>query len=298
MKLFHKIFGLLIAVHTVLPLGCTWFTKAPMDVLYYPREDAAPQPNLFVFLRGIGGSHRSFEEEGLVTKVRAGQLPFDMVAPNSHFGYYANRTLIKRMKADVIDPARRQGRNNIWLVGFSMGGLGSLLYLREQPQDVQGVCLVAPYLGDGPVIAEIRAAGGVRAWSPGDYDPDKDYQRMLWHWIKDHVDGDRPVPIYLGFGESDRFAPANTLLAELLPPDHVMRIPGGHDYPTFKALWNGFLESRLYMPKGTFRGHDTLLKVPGENSGSKTGIQMETSGIGKKPGVNDQTWRKFPSFSR
>ena len=247
-KLFHKILGLVVALQALLPMGCTWLAKAPMDVLYYPLEHGSPQPNLFVLLRGIGGSHRSFEEEGLVKDVRDLRLPFDLAAPNSHFGYYAARNLLDRLKADVIDPARAEGRNNIWLVGFSMGGLGSLLYLREHPQDVQGVCLVAPFLGDGPVIAEIRAAGGVRAWSPGDYDPNQDYQRMLWHWIKDHVGNGASVPIYLGCGEADKFVPANVLLAELLPADRVVRIPGGHDYPTFKALWHRFLESRLYMP--------------------------------------------------
>ena len=38
------------------------------------------------------------------------------------------------------------------------------------------------------------------------------------------------------------------LLAELLPEDRVINIPGGHDYATFKALWDRFLESRVYLP--------------------------------------------------
>jgi predicted esterase len=248
MGLRERLIGLLVAVAALAPGGCSWFAKAPMDVLTYPAAETAPQPNLFVFMRGIGGSHRAFEEEGLVDDVRAMRLPFDMVAPNAHFGYYAGRTLLERLKADVIDPARAQGKNNIWLVGFSMGGLGSLLYLREHPQDVQGLCLVAPFLGDDPIIEEIRAAGGVRSWSPGAYDPDEDYQRMLWHWIKENVRGDAPVPIYLGCGTEDGHAAANALLAELLPEDHVVQIPGGHDYPTFKALWDRFLESRIYLP--------------------------------------------------
>jgi len=247
------ILGLVIIGCMVMVSGCAWmfslFAKTPMDVLYYPADpEGAPQRNLFVFMRGIGGSNSSFEEEGLVDDVRALNLPFDMAAPNAHLGYYTGRSLIVRLKADVIDPARRQGKDNIWLVGFSMGGLGSLLYLREQPQDIDGICLVAPFLGDAPIIDEIRAAGGVRSWSPGDYDPDDDYQRLLWHWIKDNVHGDAPVPIFLGYGTEDEFAQANALLAELLPEDHVVAIPGGHDYPTFKALWDRFLESRIYLP--------------------------------------------------
>ena len=63
----------------------------------------------------------------------------------------------------MIDPARREGKDNIWLVGFSMGGLGSLLYLREHPEYIEGVCLIAPFLGDEEIIEEIQAAGGVRS---------------------------------------------------------------------------------------------------------------------------------------
>jgi pimeloyl-ACP methyl ester carboxylesterase len=232
----------------IMLTGCSWFAKAPMDVLYYSADEGTPQRNLFIFMRGIGGSHTSFEEEGLVDDVRTMGLPFDMAAPNAHLGYYTGRTLLVRLKTDVIDPARAQGKDNIWLVGFSMGGLGSMLYLREHPDDIEGICLVAPFLGDEDIIEEIQAAGGVRSWSPGVYDADDDYQRMLWHWIKDNVAGNSPVPIFLGYGTDDDFAPANALLAELLPENHVVRIPGGHDYPTFKALWDLFLDSGIYRP--------------------------------------------------
>jgi hypothetical protein len=248
MRLRKGIVVCIIAGVASLLAGCAWFAKAPMDVLYYAADEGNAQKNLFIFMRGIGGSHRSFEEEGLVEDVRSMGLPFDMAAPNAHLGYYTGRTLIVRLKADVIDPARRQGKDNIWLVGFSMGGLGSLLYLREHPEDVEGICLVAPFLGDDDLIEEIQAAGGVRNWLPGVYNPEEDYQRMLWHWIKDNVSGDAPLPIYLGCGTEDDFAPACALLAELLPEGNVVNIPGGHDYPTFKALWDRFLESGLYLP--------------------------------------------------
>lgn len=250
MKIKILLLGVMMAAIPLLT-GCSWLAKEPLDVLYYAADEDAPQSNLFIFMRGIGGSHRTFEEEGLVEDVRTMGLPFDMAAPNAHFAYYSERTLIVRLKADVIDPARDQGKDNVWLVGFSMGGLGSVLYLREQPQDIDGICLVAPYLGDDDIIEEIQAAGGVRSWSPGTYDPVEDWQRMMWHWIKDNVAGEDPVPIYLGYGTEDDHAPANALLAELLPEEQVVRIEGGHDYPTFKALWDRFLASEIYFPKGS-----------------------------------------------
>ncbi|RJQ74412.1 MAG: hypothetical protein C4519_16960 [Desulfobacteraceae bacterium] len=64
--------------------GCAMFATGPLDVLTY-EEPTGDQTHrkLFVFMRGMGGSHRSFEEEGLVAGVRARGLPFD----NIYLGY-------------------------------------------------------------------------------------------------------------------------------------------------------------------------------------------------------------------
>ena len=49
---------LLMTLWLPLVAGCSWFAKAPMDVLTYDVDAGTPQKNLFVFMRGIGGSHR------------------------------------------------------------------------------------------------------------------------------------------------------------------------------------------------------------------------------------------------
>lgn len=100
--------------------GCS--TNAPLKSLYYDVDQSRSQKNLIVFLRGRGGSHEDFASEGFVDAVKAGKLPYDMVAPNAHFGYYFGETLVGRLKADIIDTARVKGYENIWLVGASMGG--------------------------------------------------------------------------------------------------------------------------------------------------------------------------------
>lgn len=222
--------------------GCALFAPAPMDVLIYknPDKEAANQ-RLIVFLRGFGGSHRSFEEEGLVADVWAHGLPFDIAVPNAHIGYYGDRNLIARLKEDVIDPARARGSEKIWLVGVSMGGLGALLYFMERPQDIAGVYLIAPFLGSQSILAEIEAAGGVRQWDPGPYIAEEDWQRMLWHWMKTAIADHPDKIVYLGYGTDDFYKSGPRLLAALLPPDRIYAIDGGHDYPTFKALWKIFL---------------------------------------------------------
>jgi pimeloyl-ACP methyl ester carboxylesterase len=224
--------------------GCALFSKVPMEVLTYecPDKEAAHQ-RLIVFMRGIGGSHHSFEEEGLVADVWARGLPFDMAAPNAHFGYYGDRNLVARLKEDVIDPARARGCRKIWLVGVSMGGLGSLLYLMERPQDIAGVYLISPFLGTQSILDEIKAAGGVRRWDPGSFIAEEDWERMLWRWMKTTIADHPDKIVYLGYGTDDPYQNGQQLLSTLLPPNRVYAIDGAHDYQTFKTLWKIFLEN-------------------------------------------------------
>ena len=228
----------------ILLSGCAIFANRPMEVLTYenPQKEKAGQ-RLIVFMRGFGGSPYSFEEEGLVADVWACGLDCDIAVPNAHFGYYGGRSLIDRLKKDVIGPARARGVKEIWLVGFSMGGLGSLLYLMEHPEDIARVYLIAPYLGSPAFLAEIEAAGGARLWEPGDYTPKLDWQRMLWHWLKKSIADHPEKMVYLGYGCSDPYARWHGMLAGLLMAKRVRVIDGGHDYETFKTLWKKALEN-------------------------------------------------------
>ncbi len=230
----------------LLSSGCGHFANQPLEVLSYIGHSTSHK-NLFVFVRGLGGSNRSFAEEGMVEATWQRGIDFDMVAPNSHFAYYSERTLIERLRQDVILPAKKQGYKKIWLIGPSMGGLGSLLYVLEHPEDIDGIYLISPFLGDEEIINEINSQGGIGRWQPGDYSPVEDWQRRLWHWIKEEVTGQNTPPIYLGYGNDDMYVNAQKLLATALPENHISRRDGGHDYETFKALWLTFLERDVYL---------------------------------------------------
>lgn len=228
--------------------SCGYFAGQPLEVLSYVGKSTSHK-NLFVFVRGLGGSNRSFAEEGMVDETWQRGIDFDMVAPNSHFAYYSERTLIERLRQDVILPAKKKGYKKIWLIGPSMGGLGSLLYVREYPEDIDGVYLISPFLGDDRLINEIKEQGGLGRWKPGAYSPDEDWQRMLWHWIQAEVVEHNTPPIYLGYGNDDMYVEAQSLLAAALPESHISRRDGGHDYETFKALWSIFLERDVYLTR-------------------------------------------------
>lgn len=226
--------------------SCSYFANKPLQTLEYKNDTSSPSTNLFVFMRGLGGNHGSFAKAGMVEAVTLRKVPYDMIAPNAHFAYYSERTLIERLHEDIILPATRQGYTNIWLVGVSMGGLGSMMYLREQPEYIDGIFLIAPFLGYDAILDEILASGNVRQWQPGEYDPDDDWERMFWHWIKEDVADQQTIPIYVGFGEDDEYAKGQKLFSTVMPTGRVIRIDGGHDIKTIKSLWEIFLNRNLY----------------------------------------------------
>jgi pimeloyl-ACP methyl ester carboxylesterase len=195
-----------------------------------------------VFLPGRWNRALQYETEQFVQAVHDAGIRADMVAVEAHYGYYATRTVVTRLREDVIAPALAQGYDEIWLVGVSMGGLGALLYVRDYPDDITVVVALAPFLGDTDVIAEIRAAGGVQQWHPATIVPG-DYQRQLWQWLKTHLARrEAGTGLYLGYGQQDRFAPAHQLLATCLPAARVFTNLGGHDWQTWRPLWQAFLK--------------------------------------------------------
>lgn len=231
---------LMVMLSSLFLSGCASTSNAPLQSLTYPRDDNARQPNLLVLIRGLGADNTVFAKEGVIEEIRELGLPFDVIAPDAHFGYYQSETFEQRLKEDVIDPARRQGYKQIWLAGFSMGGLGALVYLRSHPEDIDGILLTSPFLGWPGVHSEIQQAGGISEWIPNEIDQ-KDWERMLWSWISQQ-DFKSQVPIWLGYGENDILTRAGPpLLATVLPESRVFTSPGNHTIATFKTLFRQHL---------------------------------------------------------
>lgn len=249
----RRISGGLVLCFVALSLGCMHAppTQVPMTTWLYS-EPGKHNGSLIVLLPGINEQPTKYEQRGFIDDLRDRGLDMDVVAVDAHFGYYEERSLIGRLKADVINPAKTNGYDKIWLVGFSVGGLGSLLYAMEYPDDIEGLVTLAPYLGDGSLIREIKDAGGPLNWHPGSSSEDEAI-RSLWIWLKNYDAGedvDLPV-LYLGYGKQDKFAVADSLLATLLPPERVYVIPGRHNWWTWKKLWVQALDSGLFRPSAS-----------------------------------------------
>lgn len=246
----------------VFILGCYPPTKVPIDTIHYGAADAKVARLLFVFLHGNGDRNSVFDKEGFVEAARARGLNADMISVDAHVGYYMNRTFLTRLKEDVIEPARARGYERIWLIGNSLGGFGSISFAREYSNEISGIVLLGPYVGDRPIIKEIRSAGGLLRWEPGDLllKTREDDEKNMWLWFKEHGRkgqlraNDKNCPkeqgcipkIYLGYGTNDRFTYAQDLLASLLPPEQVIAIDGGHDWSTWKKLWDLFLDRNIF----------------------------------------------------
>ena len=231
---------LVLLLSSLLLSGCAATGTAPLQSLSYLRDESARQPNLLVLLRGLGADNTVFAEQGVIDEIRDRGLAFDVIAPDAHLGYYQAETFAQRLKADVIEPARRQGYQQIWLAGFSMGGLGALIYLRSHPEDIDGVLLTSPFLGWPGIHSEIKKAGGISEWLPNDHDP-KDWERMIWSWISKQ-DFNTQVPIWLGYGENDILTRSGPpLLATVLPESRVFSVPGNHTIATLKTVFSQHL---------------------------------------------------------
>lgn len=189
---------------------------------------------LLIMLPGRGDRAGSFVKAGFVDI--ANRQQFDVLAVDAHFGYYSKGTLVERLREDIVAPARARGYENIWLLGISMGGLGALLYVAEYPNEIDGVILIAPFLGSSKLVEEIENAGGLGAWS-GASQGFKPYEIDVWAWLKKEIVGGSSKPVYIGFGQSDSMAPAYDVLVQALDPSHVYTSNGGHNWKTWKPLW-------------------------------------------------------------
>jgi pimeloyl-ACP methyl ester carboxylesterase len=237
----------LVSGFAALLCGCVGMTRAPTPMRSIAFDADAPAQCLFVFLPGMGDRAETFEKRGFVAALRARKLSANILSADATFGYYRTGTFVERLATDVIAPAKARGYREIWLVGPSMGGFGSLFYARAHPADITGVLAIAPYLGQKEVIKEIITAGGLRNWTapPRVETPDQEnYQRELWRWLQAVTQGREPAPlIFAGYGKADRLGISDSLLTAELPPARVFLTEGGHEWPAWQRILDSFLDS-------------------------------------------------------
>lgn len=179
---------------------------------------------------------------GFDRSVRTRSLPIDLVLVDIDMQHLGDRRSLEQLQHEIVRPARALGCQSVWFAGISLGGFIALDYAVSNPGELDGVCLLAPYLGNRMLISEIERAHGLPAWDATAV-AGSDEERRLWRFLQAQPKHSRLV--YLGFGRDDRFATAHRLLAQVLPPDAVEVVPGGHDWRTWSTLWENFLDAKF-----------------------------------------------------
>jgi pimeloyl-ACP methyl ester carboxylesterase len=197
-------------------------------------------PTLMIWLPGAYHSARDFVEEGFVSAVARRRVLLDLRFVDLEMAHLHDRDALQRLRSEIVLPARHSGAS-VWLAGISLGGLVALDYASRHLDELDGLCLLAPYLGNRILLKEIAATSGLAGWEPGEL-AESDAERRIWRYIKTRVDS---RPLFLGYGKSDRFSAAHDMLAAALPADWVEVVAGGHEWGTWLTLWEKFLDSHF-----------------------------------------------------
>jgi len=209
----------------------------------YSAPAAAQDPILLVLLPGAGISVEDFAENGMIDAVHARGLAVDIAATAPDLELYLDGGITAALHRAIIEPALSQGYARIWLLGISMGGMGALLYAAAYEAEIEGVILLAPFLGTRGTIAELGRAGGLASWAAAGSAATVTEQRMLTG-LQSFARRQPASPVlYLGYGQDDRFAAGHRLLADALPCGHVVTATGGHDWATWATLWQRVLDA-------------------------------------------------------
>jgi len=214
-----------------------------LERLQYSHRKAVGERILLIMLPPAGAGAAAFAEEGLVAVAQAGEDPVDVIAAHPDLALYLDGGIGSALVQQIVEPAFRQGYRRIWLLGISMGGMGALLFAAEHAELLERVILLAPFIGTRGTLAALAKAGGLAGTVPPPGIATVPEEKLL-AWLRDYVASGRRQPaVFLGYGLEDRFAPGHRMLAENLAPDHVVALPGEHDWACWRMLLAALLAS-------------------------------------------------------
>ena len=209
-----------------------------METMLIESAAGARAPGCIVLLPGALQVLEDFRRAGFDQALRQGRAEFDLLLAAPAPAHLADRGWIEALRQEIIEPQRRL-RRWLWLGGISLGAFRALRFAVEAPRVIDGLCLLAPYLGSRIVAAEIARCGSLADWQPGTLAAEDD-ERRVWSYVRD-LRPPRPA-VFLGLGRSDRFADTQRLLAAALPASSCVEVDGGHDWPVWQQLWQIFLD--------------------------------------------------------
>lgn len=204
--------------------------------------DAVPgtsAPLLLALLSGTFSQPEDFIREGFVSAVRQRGIDAQVALAEVRMAYFADGSVVDRIREAVVEPALARGASRIWLAGISLGALAGLSYASRRGAELEGLVLISPYPGTRLVLAEIDAEGGLERWRPR-IGPEGDLEREAWRWLAHRPAGAPQVHCY--YGADDRFAEGQRRIARTLPQRAVHEMAGGHEWQDWRRMWDAFLD--------------------------------------------------------
>jgi hypothetical protein len=193
--------------------------------------------SLLVLLPTMGGKGSHYETQGFLDEVWERGFEASMEVVDVKPSLYLGSKIVELLKTEVIEPAKTEGFEEIYLVGISLGGHGALLYATNYPEDVDGIVILAPFISGDRASEAIDEAGGLDTWEDCPFLA-WTHACNLWKSLKVYVSDSRNQrKVVLGFGTEDIFVDQCRILADVLLPEQVFTVPGGHDWETWKKLF-------------------------------------------------------------
>lgn len=232
---------LVIVITLFLINGCysSRLTTLPINFLKYPSPTSNTE-HLVVFLVGIGDKASAFERSGFFDKIQS--FKFDSIVVDSHFGYYKEHSISQRIYEDILKP-NREKYSKITILGISLGGYGAIKTASDYPEFVDNIILIAPFLGSKNSATKLAEIESLKTWHKID-DSNLGYFEDSWQLLHKIIIVQK-TPIFLAFGESDKFALQSNQLAIYLDKNNVLRVKGGHNWRTWRNVWNKILNLKL-----------------------------------------------------
>lgn len=235
----------LVAALSLLLFGCFPAGDAGMPIPKVLVPSKITATRLVVVLPGRGDDLAAMQRTGMAEAIHDAWPDADVILTGLSYNYYMQGRAPQRLHDEVIAPARKRGYREVWLAGASMGGMGSLMYDRAYPGEMDGLILLAPYLGEKRLLREIAESGGITQWQPGPMPERVDadnFQRELWRDLQDWSrDPGKASNVWLAYGDRDRLRKAMPLLEPLLPPAQIKVRAGGHDW----TVWSNATQEVL-----------------------------------------------------
>jgi hypothetical protein len=205
----------------------------PIPTVLVPAQQQ-PAHRLVVVLPGRGDDIAGLRQAGIAAAIQSQWSDADVVLSGLALDYYMKGGAMRRLHDEIIAPARSRGYREVWLLGASLGGLGALMYDNQWPGTIDGMVLMAPYLGEKPLLQQIAREGGIARWDPGPMPERVDghnFQHELWRGLKTWSgDPSRSRNVWLAYGDKDYLRDTMPALTPLLPTSQVLVRPGSHSW--------------------------------------------------------------------